>query len=632
MRRAEFKQSSNDKFVQAELNRFAYKALGPKHTIRVLILEPGSFGQPVTGSIEHILDDSNCAYDALSYVWGKTKSDQLIYLKSRLPTLAKEMLISTNLYAALQRLRYPKSSRRLWVDAICINQNDMAEKSSQVEKMREIFANAQRVVVWLGEEEEHDEHAISALPRLNSHVGQFDEVDPYPKLGWGRDEEGEAWSKGTKASALTAMEVNYLEHFLRKEWFRRSWVVQEVATAREIDVQYGPKTVAWDIFNGLYHETQDMFGEDDMGSKLARRACENIATMENGRRSHHGLMSMDLFNVLLTTNTDECTDLRDKVFSMLGLAGDWLRKKGIQPDYSDSTKPEDVFKRFAVWDTKQNNKIRILSCASGPSIGKRHHLPTWVPDWTNIENPDPFVRYRDRTGFDASLNLEPRIWHSDDDNVLHVAGQFVDTVQRIGLLPAFTKVTSKFQLNKNAVRRLDGTRKWLRKCYTITAGKSGIMPPATFGVFAKTMICGLNGGGFPASSNYILHFSQYFDFMMRAPEVFLEYINDARHKGITALDEFYPEFQGHRLIDLSLQNWSSRRRFCRTKCQRIGFVPKVAQAGDIICVLYGGEVPYVLRPRKDGCYSVIGECYIHGIMHGEALSDGGTRTKEFKLR
>jgi hypothetical protein len=196
----------------------------------------------------------------------------------------------------------------------------------------------------------------------------------------------------------------------------------------------------------------------------------------------------------------------------------------------------------------------------------------------------------------------------------------------------FMKVTSSFKLTEDALWRLDKTRHWLQECYTIANRDGGAMSSAKFDVFAKTMICGLNGGAFPASKSYTMYFSKYFEFMMRAPLIFSEYMDEARHKGIIDLEEKYPEFRNHRRIDLSLQNWSSRRLFCSTRHRRIGFVPKNTQVGDIICILYGGEVPYVLRPRKDGCYSIIGECYIHGIMHGEALSEGGIGTKEFKLR
>ena len=85
--------------------------------------------------------------------------------------------------------------------------------------------------------------------------------------------------------------------------------------------------------------------------------------------------------------------------------------------------------------------------------------------------------------------------------------------------------------------------------------------------------------------------------------------------------------QIHAVIGLMNKN----RRFCSTTDGRIGLVPRSAAAGDVICVLYGGRVPYVLRPCKDG-YTLIGECYIHGLMDGEAMDREQFESREFALR
>jgi hypothetical protein len=486
---------------------FIYTALRPADQTRILVLEPGSFGNELRGSIQHVSDLRGCQYDCLSYFWGKKKSGSTIIITSKSHSESKSLSISPNLHAALQRLRSQHEQRSLWVDAICINQNDNEEKASQVGNMRVIFASAAQVVVWLGEEEEHDSLAMCALQRINLFVHQWDLTDPIPTLGFSRDVNGDAWSKGTKALTLPVFEESSLQILLHRDWFRRSWTVQEVATAQRVVVQYGDKIVPWEIFNGLYHKTLDRLSKEDLDSDVARLACESIATMENGRRSHPSLKSMELFNILLATNRNDCEDKRDKVFSMLGIAHDWLQKRGLEPDYSSNTTVEDVFKRFARWDTKSTGKIRILSCGSGPFKGRGYNLPSWVPDWTDINDSEPFVRYSDRTGFSASLSLQPILWHSDDDNTMHIAGQVVDVVSSIGKLPNFSKVTGKFALNSDALGRLVASRKWIRDCYAIAKRTFGTMKGENFDVFAATMLCGLTGEGFPISDIYLTHFS-----------------------------------------------------------------------------------------------------------------------------
>ena len=98
------------------------------------------------------------------------------------------------------------------------------------------------------------------------------------------------------------------------------------------------------------------------------------------------------------------------------------------------------------------------------------------------------------------------------------------------------------------------------------------------------------------------------------------------------MEQFHPDLEKYGRIEMSLQNWASGRVFCSTQHSRLGFVPKNTKVGDVVCILYGSEVPYILRPRDDGSYAVIGECYVHGIMHGEVLSEAVHETKDFELR
>lgn len=82
-------------------------------------------------------------------------------------------------------------------------------------------------------------------------------------------------------------------------------------------------------------------------------------------------------------------------------------------------------------------------------------------------------------------------------------------------------------------------------------------------------------------------------------------------------------------------HWSRARRFASTSHGRLANIPIGAQAGDIVCIILGGSVPYVLRPQKDGYYSLVGECYLHGLMHGEAesvLQSRSRYTQEFAIR
>lgn len=80
-----------------------------------------------------------------------------------------------------------------------------------------------------------------------------------------------------------------------------------------------------------------------------------------------------------------------------------------------------------------------------------------------------------------------------------------------------------------------------------------------------------------------------------------------------------------------VNNFQWNSSFCTTTSGRVAFLPPMARKGDLICILYGSEVPYLLRPRMDGNYVVVGECYANGIMHGEALSADISPERYFRI-
>jgi len=123
------------------------------------------------------------------------------------------------------------------------------------------------------------------------------------------------------------------------------------------------------------------------------------------------------------------------------------------------------------------------------------------------------------------------------------------------------------------------------------------------------------------------------NFMSSVAERFEDYLTESQTtvNRVRRLDEVIPHFKTHTIIKASLDRWSLRRRFLVTSNRRLACVPKGSREGDIICILFRGEVPYVLRPTSDGFYAVVSECYVDNIIHGESLSHD-TISREFRLR
>jgi hypothetical protein len=137
---------------------------------------------------------SGHSYEALSYVWGGLDTTQSILVGD------EHLDITPSFHAALLRLRDPTFPRILWIDAVCINQNDHEEKARQIQSMARIYNNAKRTIVWLGEEADASSDAIEAIrvAGLRSLMMLNNEDD-------GDVEEA-------------------VDSLLRREWFQRIWV------------------------------------------------------------------------------------------------------------------------------------------------------------------------------------------------------------------------------------------------------------------------------------------------------------------------------------------------------------------------------------------------------------------------
>ncbi|KAH8706896.1 heterokaryon incompatibility protein-domain-containing protein, partial [Phaeosphaeriaceae sp. PMI808] len=112
--------------------------------IRLLDLHPGGPDDDLQCTLRIVDLHSQPKYEALSYVWGDFNVLAPLTVNDTIVNVTK------NLNTALRRLRFPSDVRCLWADALCINQKDVAEKQQQIGLMRDIYASATGVTMWLG--------------------------------------------------------------------------------------------------------------------------------------------------------------------------------------------------------------------------------------------------------------------------------------------------------------------------------------------------------------------------------------------------------------------------------------------------------------------------------------------------
>jgi len=206
---------------------YDYKPLPENRSIRVLQLLPGEPDDEIHCRVHHAtLDDAEDTYEAISYAWGDAAN------RTAITCDGKAMQITVSLADALRALRDQHRSKRLWADAICINQQDVAEKSHQVSQMGEVYENAREVVVWLGNDTDGvarrcfdliNKTKLYLLPLFEIH-GPYVEQIPAIAL----------------PDALSGRsDLCKIRDMLSLPWFKRVWVIQEVAVAKECVMAWG---------------------------------------------------------------------------------------------------------------------------------------------------------------------------------------------------------------------------------------------------------------------------------------------------------------------------------------------------------------------------------------------------------
>ncbi|KAK2754755.1 ankyrin repeat and sam domain containing protein 6 [Colletotrichum kahawae] len=144
-----------------------------KRGIRLLRLLKSYAGPICCELFEVQVTERGCdtPYEALSYVWGSSD------LTHRIEVNGKELSITANLHVALSHLRLIDADRVLWVDAVCIDQNNHKERGHQVQQMGDIYHQARQVVVWLGEATSETDAFMTVLQKLRADMES--EGSPY---------------------------------------------------------------------------------------------------------------------------------------------------------------------------------------------------------------------------------------------------------------------------------------------------------------------------------------------------------------------------------------------------------------------------------------------------------------------
>lgn len=327
-----------------------------------------------------------------------------------------------------------------------------------------------------------------------------------------------------------------------------------------------------------------------------------------------------LLDCFIATVMFQCSDHRDHIYALLNLAS----STGLEPDYSLSA--EVVWKLFGIKCLVDDQNLKFLALAACMAPDKSCDLPSWVPALNGKMACNPITSYTIRPScFRAGGSITPLITVSANNRLLHLRGRIIDTVKATVRclseipFPSEADVLPKMSFSSRVKM---WKRIWFQECRDLAAdGDWSNLAPAKRRAFLKTMICEITGIRDPAPEEVINAVQIYFDYNT---EFFMPNFVLSETVRDTILT-----YGG--IIEHSILALISALRFCTTKEQRFGQVNKETKPGDLICVLLGAEVPYILRLNKTGNYKLIGECYLHGVMQGETLTDEKYKTEPIIL-
>jgi hypothetical protein len=310
-------------------------------------------------------------YEALSYTWGKDTILEFAAVEI-CGQQDQKLGLRPNLASALRHLRLPADIRVLWIDAICINQDDVEERNKQVKRMTDIYTLAHRVVAWLGDEEQSSEQAFAVL----RHVGrQLRSTKSGRVIAAPNAEEKRLWRNDTPPS-FSEHDWQAVMTLVQRPWFYRIWCWQEIKLGGHAALlQCGPHTIHW---NDFWLAILCLHNKDTSPSRLFREQCRHIIFLKYEDQPVSNLMDV--------AKSKGCADPRDKVYGLLGITPAYLKSQ-VTVDYRKPVK--DVYREAFMAHLCSTLRLDLLKHCdlSNREIGG----PSWVPDWSRTEFTAPIL-------------------------------------------------------------------------------------------------------------------------------------------------------------------------------------------------------------------------------------------------
>jgi heterokaryon incompatibility protein (HET) len=585
------------------------------------------------------LDPSICPYVAISYCWGSPDPPNIGCYINHVD--GRRVPIRKAVKVIIDRILARQEECVIWIDGLCINQENVQEKNAQVARMSEVYSLAQKTLAWLGEPDEYTKLAFDTIESTWIYTNECREaLPPWVRL-----------RPPPVTQFLSSEQVHAVMRVLNRPFFRRVWIIQELVLSKSIIFWCGQYQTIWQKLSAVACQlpmwsahfpgesfaiprsedrqfifTLDHLSSDAVSSRIELDwgvgtpvGLEMIPLLRTFRRqtdeSSGGGLYLPNHNIptmLSFTNSYDSTNPRDKIFALLSLV-----KSTLPINYAQSTSEVyfNTTKELVQYNKRGIHLLGLAGCAAKQTSS--FELPSWVPDYsteygiTNWSFKDQYFR----AGV-VDRKLEPRRKPRVDDanKIINLDGIIVDRISKVcspsagswnqalyeqltyecllfksvGIGDVLLKSLFEFMWNGNSAYPT-GERRWdvIREVATASRCKPG---------FQK--------------SNYILGFDTWIKKMR-----LITNSSDPSIRG-TDLDlNIFKEAIMDASIGLARWPFITERGY-------MGLGLDGIQVGDMVSVFESSLAPTVIRKDSDTnekIYTLVCEAFVYGIMQGEAL-------------
>ncbi|KAF2804802.1 uncharacterized protein BDZ99DRAFT_480825 [Mytilinidion resinicola] len=624
--------------------------------IRVLRIEPAkTLSSDIECSLFTVSLDNNPTYNALSYLWGAPD------ITKPLTVNGVEIQVTVNLHAALRRIRKKKKRVVFWIDAVCINQQDLQERSSQVSFMGEIYSNAELVLAWLGEEDEDTRPAFELMKIWTKDLDESVQNARNLTTTYHNEHRETLQLYANKLYERAVNDPTYMQKLFDDERFpsiravfdkpywKRVWVQQELFLAPLAILLCGDQQISLNtLFTFVRTRTSIFYNFLDQGQLDTIPPLQRdlgvpvIAQLIVAPRGN-------IQDLLHTTRSCKSSDPRDKLYGMLGLhieQGICIKidyQKSVERVYAELVHVLAASTGYLFVDG--SNGIGVFRMEAVPEA-----LPSWVPDLTEDSGSIAKVLGVGEGWTGAVGNKRAEIHDSGSLAILKASGLLLDRTSTT------TAITGGYNFDTKSFDSMWNVA--LYRTLLLLGERTALEDENNARLAFGFMACVVNrsrSGPHPKFLAFCERFGLLHLLKEDSPHLGIRYLeatgevdylserlerrSDAERLISPTERELLSGFWGSEDITLSTPElesnilnadflmisfeerawiWMHHHSIFLTSTGYVGLGPFGICEGDQICILLGAKLPLVIRSAGD-TYQVVGPCFIYGMMDGEMM-------------